>query len=174
MEDSSKQARASESVPPGSRRARIEMNRSNSATTYWGILCRTCRQMTAFDIYPCVSFEYGAANMKPSAIRCDRGHNHIYFPRDFRLRPSAIAISDAVIQENCEAFRAINPSSPASWNRSIVRSIETETNRESGIPPGALENGEARPAKLAPDPRRRIAQIAAKERWTNWALRKAM
>jgi len=136
MEDSSKQARASESVPPGSRRARIEMNRSNSATTYWGILCRTCRQMTAFDIYPCVSFEYGAANMKPSAIRCDRGHNHIYFPRDFRLRPSAIAITDAAIQKNCEAFRATNSSSPASSSRPTWRTVEPEPNPESGSPLG--------------------------------------
>jgi len=77
-----------------------------------------------------------APSMKLCATRCGLGHNHIYFPRDFRLRPSAIAITDAAIQKNCEAFRATNSSSPASSSRPTWRTVEPEPNPESGSPLG--------------------------------------
>jgi hypothetical protein len=174
MEGNSKQARACESAHTGSGGARIEMTRSNSATTYWGILCRTCRQLTAFDTRPCISVGPGAPSMKPCAIRCGFGHNHIYFPRDFRLRSSTVPISDAVMQKNCEAFGATNPSSPASSSRPTWRAVEPEPNREPGSHLGSLDNDRTRSTHLALDQRRESAQIAAKERWTSWAMRKAM
>jgi hypothetical protein len=76
---------------------------------YWGILCRTCRQLVAFDTSPYVSFGAGAASMKPGAISCRQGHMHIYFPRDFCFRPSPTSIPDAALEENRAAYRAINP-----------------------------------------------------------------
>jgi hypothetical protein len=51
--------------------------------------------------------------MKPGAIRCRHGHNHIYFPRYFGFFPSAVPIADAVMKENREAYMAINRTSPA-------------------------------------------------------------
>jgi hypothetical protein len=118
MEDNSKQARACESAHTGSGGARIEMTRSNSATTYWGILCRTCQKLVAFDICPYVSFGDGAAGLKPGAIRCGRDHNHIYFPRDFQFVASIVPITEAAMQQNRETYGAINPLSPASTPRS--------------------------------------------------------
>jgi hypothetical protein len=110
MEGTTKQTRAYESVPPTCSEVRTETGLSDSETIYWGILCRTCRDVVAFDICPYVSFGPGAASMKPDAIRCGHGHNHIYFPRDFQFVPSAVPIPDATMQENREAYRAINPS----------------------------------------------------------------
>jgi hypothetical protein len=77
--------------------------------TYCGILCRTCRELVAFDTCPYVSFGSGAASMKPGTIRCDRGHTHIYFPRDFCFYPSVDPIGDTTMERNREAYRAINP-----------------------------------------------------------------
>ena len=167
MDGNTKQTRAWEGVQPRSGGARIEANQNTDWTTYWGILCRTCLELTAFDTCP--------LSMKPGAIRCSQGHNHIYFPRDFRFFPSAVPVTDEVMQKNREAFMAINssPSSSASSNPSIARSSEPEANSQSGIRLG-LEKGKARPANLAPDPRRENAQKAAKERWANWAIRKTM
>jgi hypothetical protein len=88
-------------------------------TTYWGILCRTCSEPVAFDIRPCQMCGPGAANVRPGAIRCVHGHNHIYFPRDFRLFPSAVPITDATMQENRAAYRAMNPSPESSSDPSV-------------------------------------------------------
>jgi len=63
MEGNTKQTRAFDGVPPTSSEVRIEMDRSDSETTYWGVLCRTCQKLVAFDICPYVSFGDGAAGM---------------------------------------------------------------------------------------------------------------
>ena len=118
MEGNTKQTRAFDCVPPTSSEVRIEMDRSDSETTYWGVLCRTCQKLVAFDICPYVSFGDGAAGMKPGAIRCGRDHNHIYFPRDFRFVPSIVPITEAAMQQNRETYRAINPLLRASAPRS--------------------------------------------------------
>jgi hypothetical protein len=111
MEDNNgntKQTRAFVGAPPTSVGVGTEEHRGDNETTYWGILCRTCREPVAFDVCPYPSFGPGAANVKPSAIRCGQGHNHIYFPRDFRFFPSAVPIAHSVMQENRDAYRAIN------------------------------------------------------------------
>ena len=118
MEGNTKQTRAFDGVPPTSSEVRIEMDRSDSETTYWGVLCRTCQKLVAFDICPYVSFGDGAAGMKPGAIRCGRNHNHIYFPRDFKFVPSMVPITEAAMQQNRETYRAINPLLRASAPRS--------------------------------------------------------
>jgi hypothetical protein len=79
-------------------------------TTYWGVLCRTCGELVAFDTPPYVSFGPGAASMKPGAIRCNRGHTHIYYPRDYSFRPSANPISEATMDANRTLYCKINPS----------------------------------------------------------------
>ncbi len=81
---------------------------------YWGIRCRTCRELVALDICPFVSFGPGAAGMKPGAIRCAYGHNHIYFPRDFAFIEVTVPVTEATMRENREEYRAINPSTPTS------------------------------------------------------------
>jgi hypothetical protein len=83
----------------------------NNEITYWGILCRFCSEPVAFDIRPYRTFERGTAPLRPGAIRCAHGHNYIYFPRDFSFLTSAIPITAATMQENREAYRAINPPS---------------------------------------------------------------
>jgi hypothetical protein len=47
--------------------------------------------------------------MRPGAIRCTQGHNHIYFPRDFRFLSSAVCIPDADMQQNRDTYKAVNP-----------------------------------------------------------------
>ena len=76
---------------------------------YWGILCRTCRELVAFDTCPYVSFGPGAAGIKPGAIRCNQGHNHIYFPGDFCLFPSATLITETIMKANRVIYGEINP-----------------------------------------------------------------
>jgi hypothetical protein len=82
---------------------------SNEAK-YWGILCRSCSEPVAFDIQPGRTFELGTAKLRPGAIRCAHGHNYIYFPSDFRFFTSSAPIAEATMQENREAYSAINPS----------------------------------------------------------------
>jgi hypothetical protein len=77
-------------------------------TTYWGVKCRTCQELVAFDVCPYLSFGVDAASMKPGAIRCSQDHNHIYFPRDFQFISSALVISDERMRANRETYRAIN------------------------------------------------------------------
>ena len=54
--------------------------------TYWGILCRACSEPVAFNTRPYHEFGLGSASVRPGAIRCSHGHNHIYFPARFPLR----------------------------------------------------------------------------------------
>jgi len=77
--------------------------------TYWGILCRTCRELVAFDTCPSSWFECGGANVKPGAIRCNQGHTHIYFPADFGSYPSTAPISETAIEENRASYSRVNP-----------------------------------------------------------------
>jgi hypothetical protein len=88
-------------------------------TTYWGILCRACSEPVAFDTDPYHEFGLGRANIVPGAIRCVHGHNHIYFPRDFRFFPSSVPITDATMQENRATYWAINPSPQPSCDASV-------------------------------------------------------
>lgn len=135
----------------------------SKATTYWGVLCRSCEGLIAFDAFPCSKSGLGAASTKPGTIRCFLGHTHIYFPRDFRLFTSSNLITDATIHEDHVAYEAVNPPSestshldPALW--SGVRAVQKAARSES----------------LAPDPRREIAQTAAKVRWADWASKKVL
>jgi len=91
-----------------------------SKTTYWGVPCRTCHELVAFDVCPYMSFGSGAASMKPGTILCSQGHNHIYFPRDFAFIPSAVLIADETMQENRAAYAAINPICMPSSRRSYT------------------------------------------------------
>ena len=155
---------------PGKSQTQIDrQHRQEQEITYWGILCRTCREMVAFDAAPFVSFGPDAASMKPGAIRCAHGHNHIYFPRDFQFLTSPAPIPDAVMRENRDAFRAINSSGPSHAEQSIPPQPE-----EVAAPPAALHNEKVRPTSSAADPRRKTAQAIAKERWAKWAIKKAM
>jgi hypothetical protein len=86
------------------------MNLSGGKTTYWGVLCRSCAELYAFDISPFRSFGAGAASMNSGAIRCAHGHVHIYFPRDYQFFFSDIPLTDAALQANREAYSAANPS----------------------------------------------------------------
>ena len=78
-------------------------------TAYWGIACRTCLEAVAFDSPPYYALGPGAPNVRPGAIRCARGHSHVYFPRDFRFFPSAVQIPNVVMEANRAAFKASNP-----------------------------------------------------------------
>jgi hypothetical protein len=89
-------------------------------STYWGIFCRTCRDPVAFDKSPYHRSAVGVFNLSAGAIRCTNGHDHIYFPRDFAFFSSEKPIVDAVMQDHCVAYRAINlagRSDPSSTER---------------------------------------------------------
>jgi len=101
MEDNTKQRRAND----GKSTAPELHSGGPDQKTYWGIHCRTCRELVALDICPYLSFGPGAAGMKPGAIRCARGHNHIYFPRDFGFIDVAVQVTEAIMRENREAYR---------------------------------------------------------------------
>jgi hypothetical protein len=105
MEGNTNQRRAYDGGQPTYREPLIDQ----SQTTYWGVLCRTCHELVAFDVCPYISFGPGAASMRPGTIRCSQGHRHIYFPRDFAFIPSAVLIADETMRENRATYAAINP-----------------------------------------------------------------
>jgi hypothetical protein len=114
MERETIPTQAYEGATPISGRVRTEWNQggmdvSGNKTTYWGVLCRSCIELIAFDISPFRSFGAEAASMNPGAIRCAHGHVHIYFPRDYQFFFSDIPLTDAALQANREAYRAANP-----------------------------------------------------------------
>jgi hypothetical protein len=146
MESNTKQTRACEDFKPSSPGSHIEMNPRSNQTTYWGVLCRTCRELVAFDGCPYVSFGPGAAGMKPGAIRCGRGHNHIYFPRDFRFIDATVPVTDAAMTENRESYRAINPRPPTSYFRPAASDAEPHVNHHTHVLPTVLASGNARTA----------------------------
>lgn len=81
-----------------------------AGVSYWGVLCRSCAELVAFDTLPYHRLGLGIANAKPGAICCSHGHNHIYFPSDFCFFDSEVGISDASMAENCSTYAATNPS----------------------------------------------------------------
>jgi hypothetical protein len=129
-------------------------------TTYWGILCRTCSEPVAFDAQPFHEFGLGSANIKPGAIRCERGHNHIYFPRDFRFFPSLLPITEESMQKNRAAYLAINGSSETALGTALGNSP-----RDRPVPQAVRREG------FTPDARREATE-AAKIRWAHWASKK--
>lgn len=131
-------------------------------TTYWGILCRTCRELVAFDRCPYLSFGPGAASMRPGAILCGQRHNHVYFPNDFQFLPSAIPIADEVMERNREVYRTVNPTPPEFPEPS--NPVEFEVPRDLGV----------YRSTRGFDARRETAQNPARYRWTDWAIKKAM
>jgi hypothetical protein len=146
-------------------------------TMYWGILCRSCSEPVAFDTGSHHEYRLGSANASPGAIRCINGHNHIYFPRDFRFFPSSVSITETTVQENRQAYLSINPSTepscgPPPGEPLIPRDSDKSDIRQGGL--SHLKVAKARPASLVPDPRRQVAQMAAKARWKDWASKKAV
>jgi hypothetical protein len=173
MESDGKQTRVCQCLQRESGGAPTETNQSKRETPYWGVLCRTCRELVAFDIAPYVSFGPAAASMKPGAIRCQLGHNHIYFPRDFGFRGSAVPIAEAVMRDNRQVYRAINsPGKPTSHDF-VPEEAEPAAEPLADVPVRKLEICRQRPASLGRDPRREAARIAANERWEEWARLKA-
>jgi hypothetical protein len=112
--------------------------------------------------------------MKPGAIRCSQGHNHIYFPRDFGFRASPVAIAEAAMRENRDVYRAINSPGIRLPHEYVPEEVAAAADAESvgGKSGGEPESGKVRPAKIGADPRREAAREAAKERWADWANRK--
>jgi hypothetical protein len=131
-------------------------------TTYWGILCRTCSEPVAFDVRPYHEFGLGSANIRPGAIRCARGHNHIYFPRDFHFFPSSVPITEESMQKNRAIYLAINRSSEPALDAAPANSP-----RDQSVPQVV------RPAGFAPDARREATETA-KIRWAHWASKKVI
>jgi hypothetical protein len=170
MDGDTKQTRAFEGDPPTPARMLTETNCRGHETTFWGVYCRSCRELIAFDVCPYASFGPTAASQQPGAIRCRHGHNHIYFPRDFQFVRSTAAIPANVMLANRDAYRAINPSpsglpSGSTWNAAEPRPWQ---------PPVAPAGSSDTPAQpTAPDPARKTAQAVAKDRWAYWAIKKA-
>ena len=146
MEGNTKQTPSCEDNQPAAPASHSETSKPDKQTTYWGVLCRTCRELVAFDNCPYISFGPGAAGMKPGAIRCGRGHNHIYFPRDFGFVNVAVLVPDATMQGNREVYRAINPRPPVSWIRPAAQDAEPQMNYHNRVPRSVMADGDARPA----------------------------
>jgi hypothetical protein len=151
---------------------RISLPGTKPDRTYWGILCRTCAELVAFGTTPTHNSGLGAPNSPAGTIRCSKDHNRIYFPRDFRLYPSAVAIAEKTMQENLETYKAINPFWESSPDPLPTELPIPKQMSELDIRAEALNSVKVRPASLLPDPRREIAQNAAKDRWASWALKK--
>jgi hypothetical protein len=143
----------------------------NKETIYWGVLCRKCSEPVAFGSPSHQQFELGSAYARPGAIRCTNGHNHIYFPRDFKFFASAEEISDAAMRGNREAHRVNNPVMVAPSDKLYGTRWVPEKEPESSFPD--LPNGaKATPASTGLDPRRETAQTAAKDWWAKWGNKK--
>jgi hypothetical protein len=170
MQSDTKQNRVSEGVRAIFAEAQSVTKQNNREWPYWGVLCRTCREVVAFDSSPYVSFGPAAASMKPGAIRCGQGHTHIYFPRDFQFCASAVPIPDGVMRENRDLFQAINSTGVRTSHDVVVETVEPA--RVAAVPQSVPEIRQVRP-ELSRDPRREAAQTAARARWANWAGLKA-
>jgi hypothetical protein len=140
--------------------------------TYWGVLCRSCAKLVAFGTTPPQNSGPGVENSPAGSIRCSKDHNRIYFPRDFRLYPSAVAIAEETMLENLAVYKAINPSWESSSN--LLPTEPSKKESESSIHSEALNGTKVRAASLLPDPRREIAEKAARDRWASWALKKVL
>ncbi|HEY4379178.1 MAG TPA: hypothetical protein VGN01_02465 [Acidobacteriaceae bacterium] len=141
--------------------------------TYWGVGCRTCKELIAFGASFQTSAGVGAGDSRPGTIRCGQGHSHIYFPHDFRQFPSPAAITEAAMEENVRIYKAVNPT----WEPTA----DTVFVQTSLLQPDEDTDGDAasnlklrRPASLMPDPRREMAKRAAHQRWETWAQKKTL
>jgi hypothetical protein len=144
--------------------------------TYWGVLCRECSEPVPFGAPSHQQFELESAYARPGAIRCAKGHNYIYFPRDFNFFSSAEEIPEAVMQHNRDVHGAINrPAVAPPEHLSGKRWVAGEASKASmpHVPTAAAAAKKVSPAISGPDPRRAAAQAAAKEWWTKWAAHKA-
>jgi hypothetical protein len=156
MDGDTNHTRVFDGVRPASAEVRSEMNERNTEAPYWGVLCRTCRELVAFDTCPYASFGPAAACMKPGAIRCGQGHNHIYFPRDFQFCASPAPIPDAVMRENREVYRAIN-SSGQRTSHDFVPKVDSATE----VPVRGPEASKTQPESQLHDPLREAEKTAA-------------
>jgi hypothetical protein len=156
---------------PASGGARNESNGSES--NYWGVVCKTCKGLVAFDVAPFASFGLQAFSMQPGAICCGQGHTHIYFPRDFGFSCSVVSIRDAVMRGNRDVYRTINVSGHTSHDAAPKPPAAAAEKPAPGAPVRGPELAKKPvkppPESLAADPRRAAAQAAAKSRWTKWA-----
>ena len=142
--------------------------------TYWGILCRKCAELVAYGTASPRSNGPGAEGSSPATIRCTKGHTQIYFPRDFRLFPSAVAIAEATLQNNLESFRAINPFwEPSSVPPRTPPTVST-ARPESDVDAEALSTTEGPRTRLITVTPRDAVNKAGKDRWTSWALKKTL
>jgi hypothetical protein len=165
VEPTTKQPQAVETLQPTGVEARPRLDRLDHPTTYWGVSCRGCSEVVAFDVAPYTSFGPRAASTRPGAIRCSLGHSYVYFPGDFQFLASSVAISDEVMRKNRDAFQADNPARPtrAQYPRPFVRSV---------VHVAAFVEGLLGLATLNPNPRK-VAETAAQGSWAEWATRKA-
>ncbi len=149
--------------------------------SYWGILCRACSEPVAFNNSPYHEFGLGSADVRPGAIRCGHGHNHIYFPRDFHFFATSVPIAEETMQENRAVYIAINPSpqSSSAAPRALLAGgpVALKEKIEAAVLPSGLtdpeedKTGSKTNASNAP---REIASQAAKIRWASWAHHKVM
>lgn len=172
MEGNLMETRVCECAEPTPGEVRTEENRKDNEVAYWGVFCKTCRDLVVFDIAPYASFGPAAASMKPGAIRCGQGHNHIYYPRDFGFRGSAVPIAAALMQENRDAYRAVNSPGHRTSHNFVAKADEPPAKPETDDSEPAPPSAEVRSARFGPDPRRAAAQAAAKDRWASWAVSK--
>jgi hypothetical protein len=115
MEMNPMQVRAAEYLGDVGKDMLRTRRKGEESSLYWGVLCRTCRELVAFDECPYVSFGPGAIGMRPGAIQCAEGHNHTYFPLDFRFVPFGGRIPAETMERNREAFKAANQT-PQAWS----------------------------------------------------------
>ena len=169
MEGNTQRTRMFGGASPTCAEARREMNQSIKETLYWGVLCRTCQGLIAFDVAPYVSFGPNASSMKPGAICCGYGHIHTYFPHDFRFSGSRVSISEVVMRDHRDTYRAVASSGQRSSGDSVQEALEQPANPASDVSVLVPAGEKVRPARLGPDPRREAAKMAANKRWANWA-----
>jgi hypothetical protein len=148
---------------------KIPVSGKQLASTYWGILCRTCADLVAFGTIPGQNSDPGTEDSGPGTIRCTKGHTHIYYPRDFGLFPAVTIIVDTVIRENVRVYKVINPS----WADPLPQESSNRNRKnESGSPAEELDRNIMLSARRASEAPGKIARKAAKDRWTAWALNK--
>jgi hypothetical protein len=78
------------------------------------------------------------------------------------------------MRDNRDVYRAINSSGARTSHEYVPKppAPAAKAEPEGGESEGELDGGKIPPAKFGRDPRREAAHAAAKERWTNWAVRK--
>jgi len=146
-------------------------NSLSRETTYWGVFCRSCSAPIAFGAPSHHQFQMESAYAKPGSIRCANGHNHIYFPRDFQFFTSA-AIPEAVLQANRESNPPMKPAAVARPVGLFVTRWAPGGDAAAGGAWALTKSAEAQAAAADPEPRRDVPQMAARDWWMNWALKR--